>query len=97
VVLLLTRSLALHLAQRTGWVYPPESLRWRRRYRPLGSPEIVPVLSRALSDAEPLVRVHAAGALGRLASAEAWSALSDRRRLEADASVLEEVLAAMDA
>jgi epoxyqueuosine reductase len=33
-----------------------------------GSPEAVPVLSRALADSEPLVRGHAAWALGRIAA-----------------------------
>jgi epoxyqueuosine reductase len=33
-----------------------------------GSPEAVPVLSKALSDDEPLIRGHAAWALGRIAS-----------------------------
>jgi epoxyqueuosine reductase len=35
-----------------------------------GSPEAVPVLVESLSDAEPLVRGHAAWALGRVASGE---------------------------
>jgi epoxyqueuosine reductase len=62
-----------------------------------GSPDAVPVLSRALSDAEPLVRAHAAWALGRAGSTEARSALSDRASVEADASVLDELSAALDA
>lgn len=61
------------------------------------SPDAVPGLSAALADAEPLVRAHAAWALGRVGSAEARSALSSRASLEADASVLDEITAAMDA
>jgi epoxyqueuosine reductase len=62
-----------------------------------GSPDAVPVLSRALSDPEPLVRAHAAWALGRVGSAEARSALSSHASVETEASVLEELSAAMDA
>ena len=61
------------------------------------SPDAVPVLTSALSDPEPLVRGHAAWALGRMASAEASSALSDRASVESEAEVLKELLAAMDA
>jgi epoxyqueuosine reductase len=60
-----------------------------------GSPEAVPVLVDALSDPEPLVRAHAAWALGRVGTAEARSALSARVSLETDACVLEELSAAM--
>jgi epoxyqueuosine reductase len=62
-----------------------------------GSKEAVPVLTRALSDPESLVRAHAAWALGRVGSAEAWSALSTAASLETDAWVLEELSAAMAA
>jgi hypothetical protein len=62
-----------------------------------GSLDAVPVLSRALSDAEPLVRAHAAWALGRVGSAEARSAMSARASVETDASVVEELSVAMDA
>ena len=61
-----------------------------------GSPEAVPVLSRALSDPEPLVRAHAAWALGRVGSAEARSALSAHAPSETDPCVLEELSAALD-
>jgi len=60
------------------------------------SPDAVPVLTRALSDVEPLVRVHAAWALGRVGNAEARSALTSRASVETDTSVQEELLAAMD-
>jgi epoxyqueuosine reductase len=62
-----------------------------------GSPDAVPALARALSDADPLVRAHAAWALGRVGSAEARSALWSRVSVETDASVLDELSAAMDA
>jgi epoxyqueuosine reductase len=62
-----------------------------------GSPDAVPVLVRALSDAEPLVRGHAASALGRVGSAEARSVLSAHASVETDAAVLEELSAALDA
>jgi epoxyqueuosine reductase len=59
--------------------------------------EVVAVLADALSDPEPLVRRHAAWALGRIGSAEARSALSDRASAECDVSVLEELAVAMEA
>jgi epoxyqueuosine reductase len=62
-----------------------------------GSPAAVPVLSLALADPDPLVRPHAAWALGKVGSAEAGSALSARASVESDASVLKELWAAMDA
>lgn len=60
-----------------------------------GSPEAVPVLARALSDPEPLVRAHAAWALGRVRSAAASLALSLRVAVETETSVLEELAEAM--
>jgi len=41
-----------------------------------GSPEAIPVLTRALGDPEPLVRGHAAWALGRVGGAAASELLS---------------------
>jgi hypothetical protein len=61
------------------------------------APDAAPVLTRALSDPEPLVRTHAAWALGRVGSAAARSALSSRALVETNASVLEELVAAMNA
>ncbi len=58
-------------------------------------PEDVPALSRALSDPEPLVRRHAAWALGQIATAEARAALGAARRREQDPRVIEEVLEAV--
>ncbi len=62
-----------------------------------GSPDAAPVLTRALSDPDPLVRGHAVWALGRLGSPEARSALSELTSVESDAAVLEELSLAMDA
>ncbi len=61
-----------------------------------GSPEAVPVLSAALSDPEPLVRAHAAWALGRVGSVEARAAVSSRASIESDESVAEELAAALE-
>jgi len=55
------------------------------------SEEAVPTLVAALSDAAPLVRGHAAWALGRVGSARALEALSSRREEEANSSVIAEM------
>ncbi|HSJ13328.1 MAG TPA: HEAT repeat domain-containing protein [Longimicrobiales bacterium] len=60
------------------------------------SPDAVPVLTRALCNAEPLVRAHAVWALRRVGSAEARAALSSLMSMETDVTVLED-LAAMHA
>ncbi|MEX0892803.1 MAG: tRNA epoxyqueuosine(34) reductase QueG [Gemmatimonadota bacterium] len=60
-----------------------------------GAPEAVPVLTSALSDPEPLVRAHAAWALGRVDSAEARAALSSRFSVEPDESARAELAAAL--
>ncbi|HEX7052050.1 MAG TPA: tRNA epoxyqueuosine(34) reductase QueG [Longimicrobiales bacterium] len=56
-----------------------------------GSEEAVPVLSDALSDSDPLVRGHAAWALGEVGSPAAQSALAARLEVEVDDWVREEV------
>ena len=56
-----------------------------------GAPEAVPALQRALHDEEPLVRGHAAWALGRIGSSEAIQALAARGDAEDDPWVLEEI------
>jgi epoxyqueuosine reductase len=56
-----------------------------------GSPEAVPVLVDALADDEPLVRAHAAWALGRIASADALHALKRALDSETDAAVRAEL------
>ena len=65
-----------------------------------GNPDAVPVLVGALRDAEPLVRQHAAWALGRLGGAAARQALETTRRPEPAAAVrgeIEDALAALPA
>jgi epoxyqueuosine reductase len=61
------------------------------------SPDAVPVLRSALSDADPLVRAHAAWALGRVGSAEARAALSSRASVETEAWVVAELTVALEA
>jgi epoxyqueuosine reductase len=54
-------------------------------------PGAIPVLASALEDAEPLVRGHAAWALGRIGTSEARTIIAQRRNAEADAWVREEM------
>ncbi len=56
-----------------------------------GDPAAIPALARALHDAEPLIRGHAAWALGRIATGEARRALARARRTETDPAVREEL------
>ncbi len=56
-----------------------------------GSREAVPALTLALRDDEPMVRGHAAWALGRLGGARAADALRERRRVEPDQDVCLEI------
>ncbi len=64
----------------------------------LKRPESVPALARTLrEDPEPLVRAHAAWALGRIGTPEAATALQDARWQEAEASVQEEIEQAIQA
>ena len=58
--------------------------------------EGVPPLRRALLDGHPLVRGHAAWALGRIATAEAVKALTCARNCEDDQQVLEEIEGALN-
>ena len=60
-----------------------------------GSPEAVPVLAAALADGEPLIRGHAAWALGRIGGEGARQALRDRAEVEEDAWVYEEIADAL--
>jgi epoxyqueuosine reductase len=62
-----------------------------------GSPEAVPVLAAALGDEEPLIRGHAAWALGRIGTARATEALRERLRAEDDAGAREEIELALGA
>jgi epoxyqueuosine reductase len=60
-----------------------------------GDPDAVPALTCALSDAEPLIRGHAAWALGRIAIGEARRALEQAMATETDTWVREELRLAM--
>lgn len=60
------------------------------------SADAIEVLSAALGDVEPLVRAHAAWALGRVGSAEARAVLAARSSVETDASVKDELNAALN-
>jgi epoxyqueuosine reductase len=60
-----------------------------------GNPDAVPPLVRALADDDPLVRAHAAWALGRLGGATARAALDRARRREPSAETRDELDAAL--
>jgi epoxyqueuosine reductase len=60
----------------------------------LKSREAVPALIRALQDTEPLVRGHAAWALGEIGTPETFRALAKRLTVETDAEVKKEIEAA---
>jgi len=53
--------------------------------------EAVPALARAMRDTSPLVRAHAAWALGQIGSPQAQAALEKARRVESDPEILEEI------
>src|SRR5437773_3104716 len=61
-----------------------------------GDPQAVPALIRALHDDEPLVRGHAAWALGRIGGEEARQALQDALEMEEDREVCKEIRYALD-
>jgi epoxyqueuosine reductase len=56
-----------------------------------GDPGAVPALVEALAHEESLVRAHAAWALGAIGSATAFAPLRDRREVETDPAVREEI------
>jgi epoxyqueuosine reductase len=60
-----------------------------------GNPAAIAPLTAALRDPEPLVRGHAAWALGRLGSADARGALERARRTETDDGALGEIQSAL--
>jgi epoxyqueuosine reductase len=62
-----------------------------------GDPAVVPVLAKLLADPEPLVRGHAAWALGRIGGRQASEALSRAAAVETDHWVGGEISAAADA
>ena len=57
----------------------------------IGDPVAVPALSNALRSGEPLVREHAAWALGVIGGSEAKAALADALQTESDAQVAAEI------
>jgi epoxyqueuosine reductase len=61
-----------------------------------GDPAAIPALARALHDAEPLIRGHAAWALGRIAGQQARDSLVHALPEEADRWVREEIRLALD-
>ena len=61
-----------------------------------GDPSAVPGLTRALTSAPPLVRAHAAWALGLIGGADARTALQLALDSEADPEVLSEIRPALD-
>ncbi len=63
----------------------------------IGDEAAVPALTRALADPAPLVRGHAAWALGRIGDRGARRALAAARHRETDPWVREELAAALDA
>jgi epoxyqueuosine reductase len=60
-----------------------------------GDEQAVPSLARALTDPEPLIRGHAAWALGRIGGRKARSALADALRREKESYVRGETEAAL--
>src|SRR5204863_9400646 len=60
-------------------------------------PYYVPALARALAEEEPLVRRHAAWALGRIGGATARQCLAEALGREGEEEVVEEIRAALDA
>ena len=60
-----------------------------------GNPENIPALIQALRDSEPLIRGHAAWALGRIGGKKAVQALRHARENEVDPRVLAEIEAAI--
>lgn len=61
----------------------------------LKSQEAVPALIASLDDAEPLIRGHAAWALGEIGSQPAFDALQQRVQVETDVEVIGEIEAAI--
>ncbi|MSR22134.1 MAG: tRNA epoxyqueuosine(34) reductase QueG [Gemmatimonadetes bacterium] len=61
-----------------------------------GAPEAVPALSSAMTDPDPLVRGHAAWALGQVGSQEALATLESRRSVESDPFSRSEIEAALE-
>ena len=62
-----------------------------------GDPSAIPALARALRSAPPLVRGHAAWALGRIGGPVARASLANAMTQETDAEVIEEIRQALGA
>ncbi len=62
----------------------------------LGDPKAVPALEESLSDPDPLVRGHAAWALGRIGTTRALQRLAAAREMEADPMVRQELASALE-
>jgi epoxyqueuosine reductase len=60
-----------------------------------GDERTVPALCEALVDPEPLVRMHAAWALGQVGGRQAEAGLNQESRMEVNADVLDEIRAAL--
>ena len=58
-------------------------------------PKALPALFDSLQDKDPIIRGHAAWAIGEIGGKEATNALSVRANLEADETVLEEISSAI--
>ena len=61
----------------------------------LRNPAAVPSLARALAASEPLVKRHAAWALGEIGGSEAWGSLAEAAQTETDPDVRAEIELAM--
>ncbi len=61
-----------------------------------GDPQAVPALIKALHDEEPLIRGHAAWALGRIRGEESKRALQEAMASEEDEETLQEIRCALD-
>jgi len=62
----------------------------------LGNPAALPALAAALEDPEPLVRAHAAWALGEIGGEGARRSLNNRAEIEVDPQVLLEIQGALE-
>ena len=87
---LFSRGSAIRRARRAGFLRNVAIALGNAR-----SPEAVPALSNALRDLEPLVRGHAAWALGRIGGEAAVAALQDALTLECDDWVRDELMTAL--
>jgi epoxyqueuosine reductase len=85
-----TRGSAMRRAKRSGLLRNVAVALGNKR-----SSDAVPVLSNALRDLEPLIRGHAAWALGQIGGEEATNALRDALSLECDEWVRSELMNAL--